>query len=178
MSVGWGQHKGAMMLSRLCQVASRRSQSRAAVAGPQPLGTEDADEESTAGPARMRSTFCGLESLVQMFSQINNEVSGAKMCLRHRAAGLHVRCGTLGKGCWVQGTGAKVIEAGSAAVAEPTRTGKKEASSASIAVAIEEVAAVGGNSLAASEDRVGIKSCMFMKVQGWPQMHNRSCGHR
>jgi len=71
-----------------------------------------------------------------------------------------------------------VIEAGSAAVAEPTRTGKKEAASASIAVAIEEVAAVGRNSDAAAEDRADIKSCVFMKVQFWPQMHNRSCGHR
>ena len=71
-----------------------------------------------------------------------------------------------------------MIEAGSAAVAELTRTRKKEAANASIAVAIEEVAAVGGNSLAAAEDRVDIKSCMFMKVQFSPQMHNRSCGHR
>ena len=71
-----------------------------------------------------------------------------------------------------------MLEAGSAAVAEPNRTGKKEAASASIAVAIEEVAAVGGNSHAAAEGRVDIKSCMLMNVQVCPQMHNRSCGHR
>ena len=71
-----------------------------------------------------------------------------------------------------------MIEAGSAAVAEPTRTGKKEAASASIAVATEEVAAIGGNSDAAAEDRADIKSCMFMKIKFWPQMHSRSCGYR
>ena len=67
---------------------------------------------------------------------------------------------------------------GSAAVVEPTRTGKKEATSASIAIATEEVAALGGNSDATAEDRADIKSCVFMKVQRWPQMHNRNCGHR
>ena len=127
---------------------------------------------------RMRSTFCGFESLVSMVSQIINDLSGAKMGLRHRAAGLHVRCGKLGKGWRIQGKGAKAIEEGSAAVPEPSRPGAKEAANALIAVATEEAAALGGNSVAAAEDRVDIESCMFMNVILGPQMHNRSCGHR
>ena len=56
-----------------------------------------------------------------------DDVSGAKTGLRHRAAGLHVRWGKLDKGRWRQGKGAKEVEEGSAAVAEPSRPGEKEA---------------------------------------------------
>ena len=55
------------------------------------------------------------------------------------------------------------MEEGSAAVAEPSRPGKKEAANAFNAVATEEAAAVGGNSDAAAEDGAEIESCMFMK---------------
>ena len=42
---------GAMALSRRFQLTRQRSQSPAVAAGPRPRGAEDADEESTGGPA-------------------------------------------------------------------------------------------------------------------------------
>ena len=74
--------------------------------------------------------------------------------------------------------GAKEIEEGSAAVAEPSRPGKKEAASAFLAVATEEAAVVGGKSDAAAKDGAGIESWIFKKVGFLPQMQNRSCGLR
>ena len=74
--------------------------------------------------------------------------------------------------------GAKEVEEGSAAVAEPSRPGKKEAASALIAVATEEATAVGGNSDAAAEDKADVESCMFTQIKFRPQMHNRSYGQR
>ena len=74
--------------------------------------------------------------------------------------------------------GAKEVEQGSAAVAELSRPGKKDAASAFIAVATEEAAAVGGKSDAAVEDGADIASWMFKKVGFLPQMQNRSCGLR
>ena len=47
--------------------------------------------------------------------------------------------------------GAKEVEQGSAAVAELSRPGKKDAANAFIAVATEEAAAVGGKSEAAAD---------------------------
>ena len=73
---------------------------------------------------------------------------------------------------------AKEVEEGSAAVAEPSRPGKKDAANAFIAVATEEAAAVGGKSDAAAEDGADIESCMFKQVGFLPQMQNRSCGLR
>jgi hypothetical protein len=61
--------------------------------------------------------------------------------------------------------GAKEVEQGSAAVAELSRPGKKDAANAFIAVATEEAAAVGGNSDAAAEDGADIVSCMFMHME-------------
>ena len=74
--------------------------------------------------------------------------------------------------------GAAEVEQGSAAVAELSRPGKKDAASALITFATEEAAAVGGTSDAAAEDGADIESWMFKKVGFLPQMQNRSCGLR
>ena len=74
--------------------------------------------------------------------------------------------------------GAKEVEQGSAAVAELSRPGKKDAANAFIAVATEEAAAVGGKTDAAAEDGADIESCMFKNVGFLAQMQNRSCGLR
>ena len=74
--------------------------------------------------------------------------------------------------------GAKEVEQGSAAVAELSRPGKKDAANALIAVATEEAAAVGGKSDAAAEDGADIESCMFKKVSVLPHMQSRSRGLR
>jgi len=95
-----------------------------------------------------------------------------------RASGRQVTWGKMGKGRWRQGTGAKDVEEGSAAVAVPSMPGGSETSSASIAVAMEGAASVGGKSDAAAEDGADIESCMFKKVGLLPQTQNRSCGLR
>ena len=74
--------------------------------------------------------------------------------------------------------GATEVEQGSAAVAELSRPGKKDAANAFIAVATEEAAAVGGKSDAAAEDGADIESWMFTNVGLLPQLQNRSCGLR
>ena len=74
--------------------------------------------------------------------------------------------------------GAKEVEQGSAAVADLSRPGKKDAASAFIAAATEEAAAVGGQSDAAAEDGADIESGMFKKVGCVPQLQSRSCGLR
>ena len=74
--------------------------------------------------------------------------------------------------------GAKEVEQGSAAVAELSRPGKKDAASAFIAFATDEAATVGGKSDAAAEDGAYIESWMFKNVGLLPQMQNRSCGLR
>ena len=75
-------------------------------------------------------------------------------------------------------TGAKEVGQGSAAVAELSRPGKKDAANAFIAVATEEALAVGGKSDAAAADGADIESWMIKKVGFLPQMQNRSCGLR
>ena len=95
-----------------------------------------------------------------------------------RASGRQVTWGKMGKGRWRQGTGAKDVEEGRAAVVAPSMPGESETSSASIAVAMDGAASLGGKSDAAAEDGADIESCMFMKVGFLPQMQNRSCGLR
>ena len=74
--------------------------------------------------------------------------------------------------------GAKEVEEGGAAVADPSRPGKKDAANAFIAVATEEAAAVGGKTDATAEDGADIESLMFKKIGFLPHMQNRSCGLR
>ena len=74
--------------------------------------------------------------------------------------------------------GAKEVEQGSAAAAELSRPGKKDAATAFIAVATEEAAAVGGKSDATAEDGAGIESWRFKEAGLLPHLQNRSCGLR